>query len=431
VTNAFIVATGLSLASAAFCLLLGREAHGGTSHPDHDEHHDAASASDKNGPKVHSLAEPPKSFNALDRFARHWVCRNAQYFVRRLSGGDQAMLAILARCFYDVVIALGDLQLVMGIAIMMTALIRMQDGEKPLSTHHFIIVNNLIWFSSNAHLLALLLMRNYDESAKPGSLERKDKARTKKSAFVVRAVRVLLMCVLAVMLLCSSVLLGDENLNGRLPCPAVCLSTSDDEKGGEPKQWMIVNIFYVVYNYPVAFFVLSRTLRRLWMERVSRRIHQGTFLDGPRTRPVRGLLPVSKGTSVGGKLPATAALREIARRAGPIVFIVKWILYSVWTLLSSELLNFVEVGVWYSLEIGWNRDDRNSGQQLMELPQRYIEDAWGFGQLMPLFLLILPFMRFFESYAAYSCEQERLVREESRPMDARNEVATDFLSLLC
>lgn len=410
---AFVAAAGLAVISAAFCLLFSRCAHGDTSHPDYDQYREAASASREKDPNVDVLDEPPKPFNAIDRFARYWACRNAQSFVRDHCNGDPA---ILGRCFYDVVITLGDQQTVMGIAVMAAALIRMHDGEKPLSTYHFVIISDLVWFSSNAHLLALLVIRSYDDSAKPGSLERKDKARRKKSAKAVRAVRALLMSLLAVLLVWSSVLTGDETLYDRFRCPAVCLSTSGDGKGGEPKKWMILNIFYIAYNYPVALFMLSRTLRQWWMEKVSRHMHEIGFLDDLRARLVRGLLSVSEKTPTGEELSASTALRETAWRAGPVRFLVKRIPYCVWTFLSSELLDFVEVGVWFSLGVSWMRGDRDYGhygQGMMDQTQRHIEDAWGFGQLVPLFLLILPFMQFFESYAAYCFEEELRDRKKS------------------
>jgi len=90
-----------------------------------------------------------------------------QELVRRLHGNP----AILAACFYDGIIAFGDQQIVTGIAIMASAMKRMSDRDTPLSAYHLAIVGDLVWLCSNAHLLALSVIRSYDDSAKPGTPE--------------------------------------------------------------------------------------------------------------------------------------------------------------------------------------------------------------------------------------------------------------------
>ncbi|KAK0651134.1 hypothetical protein B0T16DRAFT_442686 [Cercophora newfieldiana] len=403
VITAFIAAAGLSIISTGLCLLLSRRAHGDKSHPDYALYEEAAATARAKDPDCHVLDEPPRPFNALDRFTRNWACRYAQRFVRQLNGNP----TILGACFYDVVLALGDQQIVTGIAMMAAALIRIPDRDKPLSTYHFVVISDLVWFSSNAHLLALTVIRSYDDSAKPGTVERLERARRKKSAKAVRAVRAALMAWLAGLLVWASVWQGDENLYDRFQCPAACLKSSDDGKGGEPKKWMVVNIFYVVYNYPVALFMLSRRLRQWWVDRASLRIHRIAFLDDLGDRVVRGLRSVLMRVDLpaGRTLSVSAALGASIWRARPISFLIRWIPHCLWTILSSELLGFVEVVVWFSLGLWWVRGDRDYGHKLMDEAQRQTEDSWGFGQLVPWFLLVLPFMQFFESYATYSYEE--------------------------
>ncbi|KAK0625943.1 hypothetical protein B0T14DRAFT_561897 [Immersiella caudata] len=414
VITAFIAAAGLSIISTGLCLLLSRRSHGDLSHPDYALYEEAAAVARRKYPTCQVLDEPPKPCNAVDRLARNWTCRYAQRLVRRLNGNP----AILGACFHDVVVALGDQQIVTGIAMMAAALIRMPGRDKPLSTYHLVIISDLVWFSSNAHLLALLVIRSFDDSAKPNTIEREDRARRKKSAKAVRAVRAALMALLAGLLLWASVLQGDEALYDRFQCPAACLATSADGKGGEPQKWMIVNIFYIVHNYPVALFMLSRQLRRLWVDSIGQHIHRVGFLDDLGGRLARGFCSVlmSTNTPTGGELSTVSALWMSMWRAGPVKFLARWILHSIWTILSSELFDFIEVAVWFSLGVWWIRGDRDYGHELMDDTQRATEDSWGFGQLVPWFLLFLPLMQFFESYAAYSYEDacEKDLRERRK-----------------
>ena len=109
----------------------------------------------------------------------------------------------------------------------------------------------------------------------------------------------------------------------------------------------------------------------------------------------------------------TLAIMNVA----PVQFLAKWIPLTLWNFLSSELFGFVEVVIWFCLGIKWVWDDRHEGHKLMDVTQVENEDSWGFGQLVPWFLLVLPLMQFFESYATYcyedACEKELRERRES------------------
>lgn len=127
---------------------------------------------------------------------------------------------MLAACFHDSVVALGDQQIVTGLALMLAALIRMGSDTKPLSTYHFVIVSDLVWFSSNAHLLALLVIRSYDDSAKPGPVQREDAVRRMLGAKTVRAVRAILMAGLAGLLRWASIREGGCSPVRQVPVPS-------------------------------------------------------------------------------------------------------------------------------------------------------------------------------------------------------------------
>ncbi|KAK5654465.1 hypothetical protein OQA88_7093 [Cercophora sp. LCS_1] len=281
VISAFIAAAGFSILSTALCLLLSRRAEGDATHPDYDAH----TQGHQRNPVI--LPTPPNHFNPIDRFFRNNVCKRAQHLVRRASGDP----AILGACFRDSVLALGDQQIVTGIAMMIAAIVRKNDPAKPLSTYHFVVISDLVWFCSNAHLLALLVIRSYDDSAKRGSVPREDETRRKRSARATRTVRAVLMTALAGFLVYASILADDVYLFERFACPAACLDTSDDGSGGEPRTWMIVNIFYVFYNYPLAILMLSRSLRKRWMGFASESIHRVGGLEKLQARLTDAVKP--------------------------------------------------------------------------------------------------------------------------------------------
>ena len=62
---------------------------------------------------------------------------------------------------------MSDTQLVSGIAMLISASKKLRDGS--ISVYHFNIVTDLAWFSSNTHILTLLVIRSFSQSVKPQS----------------------------------------------------------------------------------------------------------------------------------------------------------------------------------------------------------------------------------------------------------------------
>ena len=213
------------------------------------------------------------------------------------------------------------------------------------------------------------------------------------------------------MLLWASVLTGDVNTYDRFPCPAACLYTSDDGKGGDPGKWMIICCFYVVYNYPAALSMLWRRFRRWWMDLVNLRIHPGN--GPPRGIGWVGIKLQKRWRLAESMLKNTAAGRVAWMRTAWTVIslcaslVKKALYYGVWTMMASEALSFIEVVIWLGLGIKWAMEDRDVGHTFMRREQRKIEDSWGFGQLLPLIFLFLPFIQFAESYASHCYEEAR------------------------
>ena len=72
-------------------------------------------------------------------------------------------------------------------------------------------------------------------------------------------------------------------------------------------------------------------------------------------------------------------------------------LLAVWFLLASDLRDVVEQIIWFSLGLWWLIWDRLIGHELMSREEIAREDTTGFGQLVPLVLLMLPFMTLIEA----------------------------------
>ncbi|KAK1752819.1 hypothetical protein QBC47DRAFT_349733 [Echria macrotheca] len=411
---AFIATALLAILSTGLCLLLSRRAEGDDQHPDYDAYR-------------RRQTSPPDHFNMIDRMARNFICGPVQHWVIRISS-NRTLPYVLAACFKDLVITLADQQIVTGISLMAAALIRgLGNNKEPLSAYHLVIVSDLVWFSSNAHLLALMVIRSYNDSVKPGSLPREDSDRQKRSSTAASLIRIVLMLALAGFLGWASVWTGDENVYQLLPCPAACLDPrhNRDDVSGVPRIWMIVNLFYIFYNYPVAILMLVRQFRLCWMDKVSsKHIHNGEAYRNLKLHfsACRTTLMMTRPVA---RMFSADVLREIARSFWKcLVYLVACIALVIWDFLSSELIGFAEVIVWVGLGINWVRMDRGAGHELMGDEEKEKEDLWGFGQLVPLFLLILPVVQFFESYETHSRkpkEQEKTPRQSTElvNMDGR------------
>lgn len=318
------------------------------------------------------------------------------YYGRRFiesfrSGKKSSRHDYIAKCFKDVVVMLSDTQLVTGIAILIAAMNLL--GEGTITVYHFNMVTDLAWFSSNTHILALVVVRSFRDTVKPYRRQ----VNFERSSFTTQLpsiVRVILMLVLAVLLFYASWVSGYGGWYNDLRCPAVC--TLEWPRNGIPERWMIVNFFYILRFYPIAMFLLFRKLRIWWMDNMRARIVDGQSLGATRLDHV----------------PRFTSLHQLFTKGPRFIFL------SAWYFLSSEFVIVTEMTVWYGLGVWWLVTDRVNGHDLMADSERVIEDTWGFGQLVPMLLLLLPIIRFFDSLAGMLCVYFRnwkLTRTAHRP----------------
>ncbi|KAL7621944.1 hypothetical protein AAE478_007444 [Parahypoxylon ruwenzoriense] len=309
-----------------------------------------------------SRSRGERTFNPIDRFFRAHICEPVQ----TLLGEKRADLWALV--LYDMVICLSDQQLVTGTAFLVACLRKIADAS--ITVYHVETVADLAWFSSNTHLLSLLVVGYFDISAKPNAESR---GRRQFMAKLPSLLRVVLMCIMAGMLLYVTYISAYLDWYEVWNCPAAC--TIPYEKGGEPMQWAIANFVLILYSYPLSMFTLWQAGRRAWVSKWRHHLIDKSSLEAP-----------------GHTVPW-------GKDRGWLYRITKGSFLCVWYLLSSDLETVLEQMAWHAIGYYGLFTARVSGQDLMTESERDEENGFGFGQLVPIFLLLLPVVQFFESLA--------------------------------
>lgn len=121
------------------------------------------------------------------------------------------------------VLNFSDQQLVTGGVILIVAYFQLET----ISVYQFSVVVNLAWFSSNTHLLAVVVLR-----------------KRLREHFFRRAWRSLAMFIMCTMLFLSSIFQGHWNWFGSYRCPAICLINrlTLSNIGGLPAGRMFTNL---------------------------------------------------------------------------------------------------------------------------------------------------------------------------------------------
>lgn len=306
--------------------------------------------------------------NALDI----WTRKRLSSFVGRYLRADRA--ALFAAVLQDVVLTLSDQQLVTGIAILTAGFVLLSNGS--ISVYHFSIVQDLAWLASNTHLLSILVIR--DRLLSNSDLRSDDKLPTGLSLFTfrkgfkgdvpfVRGWRAFLMIAHGALLLASTIVTGFVNWGDDdvFICPAQC--TLPYEKGGVPGQWMAANIALIAISYPTTMFSIFESLTRMW---IRLREKGQAWLDDTLHHD---------------------RLKRVLRAVLP------WCM-PLWHFLFSDTADILTQSIWFALGIYYLLADLYHGRGLMSGEELVAERRLGFGQLVPLLLLMLPLMVALESY---------------------------------
>ncbi|KAJ2975046.1 hypothetical protein NUW58_g8468 [Xylaria curta] len=358
VIAAFSVSASLTLALTLLCLLLVRSGDNDTS-------------------------------NALDRYLRKRVCDRFRFWLGHERADRWRDIS------HDMVISLSDQQLVTGTALLIAAL-TLLDLES-ITVYHFAIATDLVWFSSNVHILSLIIIRSFNERIKlkdsleppvplRGQSHSRDKRRRSMQMYPT-LFRSLLMCITAALLVSVFLISGYKNWYDEFECPAKC--TVPYEKGGEPLVWAILSITFTVYEYTYELSLLWNFewtyIYRLWNCLINNKVVKlaRDLLSGIRDRHQnldRGLGFLSR------------------------LFQLFWCFWAseTWSIMTQIIAHWFGYNSWSS--------DRAKGQDLMTEEQVDKENELSFGQLVPLLLLLLLLMQFLESAAEHEADSRNAKR---------------------
>ncbi|KAK4164339.1 hypothetical protein QBC43DRAFT_370002 [Cladorrhinum sp. PSN259] len=354
---AFIVTSFLTILSTILCLLLTRTE--GSLLPD--------------GTFPHPGRAEHDTLNRIDAFSRITICRPVvSYLHTRL----RINIRLLTSVTSDLVRFLSDTQLVTGIAVMVSAVagLHQKDKNEPMTVYHFDIATDLAWFSSITHLSSLLVLRyQHSPTAKKGPDRVKLPWRMKGWPLKIHVgARLVLMLLFASLLLYASWVTGYQCWDYDTACPAKC--TLGQPKGGSPQQWLVVNWVLIFVGYTRHVLGLSVTIRSFWLDHVRRFVVPH--------KPV-GLKKLDWGP----------------RRA--ITDLFKTLFFWVWNMCCSDIFDIMELLLWFGLGCYGIIDTRNDGHEVMTETEAEAEDRIGFGQLVPIVLLLSSPLAVIESYARH------------------------------
>ncbi|KAL8870771.1 MAG: hypothetical protein Q9174_003261 [Haloplaca sp. 1 TL-2023] len=271
----------------------------------------------------------------------------------------------------ELVMTLSNQQIVVGVAILITGFLK----HCSISVYHFSIVADLAWFSSNTHLTSLNVLQVY--------LEERPR---------VRDWRVGLMVTILCGMLAAHIMEGHQAWYSSWNSPAQCLF--DDlpgNVGGEPGKSMFINLFLLVFGYTTA---IARLYRSTWLdEMLYNRPVDKMSKACTRLKDKRTVMRTK------GRLQTFIALTLIFPEE-KIVSSTKKVFVVFVTVLSSLTANFILDIVWFALGLVDIIDDRNIDPEETDGN----ENAWGFGQIVPVLLLFSIVLTFKELYER---QQER------------------------
>ena len=253
----------------------------------------------------------------------------------------------------SLVIGFADQQLVTALAVLITGFIKCD-----ISVYHFNIVSDLAWLAANVHLNSILVTRGY-------LLER-------RAANILRCVGVLLIGSLLTMV---NLVQGNTNWGDSEPWPMACinLSTQFDPSAS---MWTAFWIFILWAEYGPVIISLNPPLQRSINE----------MLGSITLQVQHGVITI----------------RDRFSRSRRVLQLLICVVRLIWMIWSSRVLIAAQLIIWLVLQIDWLYADRNFGHEFLSSEETALESQWGFGQLVPMFLLLLSFLSALETWSGES-----------------------------
>ncbi|KAK3396557.1 hypothetical protein B0T20DRAFT_275183 [Sordaria brevicollis] len=383
--------------------------------------------------------------NRIDARARPWLGDLVGKIL------DEQKGIRVAKVSHDLAVCLGDQQLVTAIALLIAALKKLQvDGT--LSTYHFTFVVNIATLSSAANTYASMTYWNMKYMDEPKhdvvyGVQNPQPLMTWKRlrSGLPFALRVGLMYTLDGLLLYSGWASFREDWGASDGCPALCVM-KNSPLGWKGRQDMIFNVIFVISSdiavlvqiissfrvwcwwvlhmrpkviddrgLPVSLRSKERTeqpalLTRIWRRcrmkvqsfseevvenphQMSRKDRIQSILFGPSIDGCRQQNSTNQHTSDGRPFSTTVGLtRQWIIRPSIAV------LSRLWLIRNSSFFSLLELTAWFCVFFSWTIQCRVVGENQMTRDEREAEQAMGFGQIVPVFLLVLFVLQMADSF---------------------------------
>lgn len=267
---------------------------------------------------------------------------------------------------------LSDQQLVTGIAILAASFKLLNEGT--ITAYHFTIARDLAFFSSNAHLLSLLALWNYWGSERKTS--RLIGGNRRFPVPFVTKWRFFAMLVFLGLLIAATWHTAYGLWDEWASCPARCIPKGRSNMGGEPLGWAVASTYFMVVQYTsYAMAIGERILGRA----KTLRNHTHKFDDAMTKR-----------------LKASPAALLMYKAVRGLAVLWRWFNF-------SEFIELLEMMAWFLANCYWVSQNRAAaedvfGHSAQGRKERAREGEWGFGQIVPVLLLMLPVMVFSGTY---------------------------------
>jgi hypothetical protein len=290
-------------------------------------------------------------FGTISTTHNNWADQSFSDFVRkrlvRSTDDNRATKEFWRNVIEAAVLNFSDQPLVTGGAILIVAYIQLAT----ISVYHFTVVMDLAWFSSNTHLLAVVVLRKHF-----------------REHFFRRAWRGWAMSIMCGLLFISSIIQGHWNWYGSYRCPTICLIKqliTPSNIGGVPARWMFTNLAMLSWGYATALIPLFDRSRNAWKK----------LKDW-----VCDLFDV----------------KDLSPSNNPRQH---WTIVPIWIymILSSTVFDMAFQIMWWGIGVWSILDDKLWGASALAISGQS-ENVWAFGQIVPFLLVALPLLLSAEAY---------------------------------
>ncbi|KIM19575.1 hypothetical protein M408DRAFT_334344 [Serendipita vermifera MAFF 305830] len=251
-------------------------------------------------------------------------------------------------------LGLSDTSMITGLTILTTGFIKVVESR--ISVYHFTVVTDLAWMSANTQLIALVALRrqlreeeNWYRIPSVTIYDHQRLRLQRRMAKFLKDWRVGCMLALAVLLYLACLVQGHQYWGDSFQCPIECVIKDLPNKiGGEPARWMVANAILMPITYATT------------------------------------MVPIFQKSSMLPEIFRTRLARNI-RKDSTLFRVFGWIYF----IFCSMPVEMTAQTVWFCIGTWWTFKDVRLGQSLMSENK---ELDWGFGQIVPILLLMLPIM---------------------------------------